>query len=88
MELALKERIEAKVEQAEGASTKPEAQREGSVKDLWKAFQIAFQVYTFTGGIDERVDRLTREIAQEIEKDPLTPFSTILIFLEGRPRSH
>ncbi|GKV00889.1 hypothetical protein SLEP1_g13500 [Rubroshorea leprosula] len=72
MELALKERKEAKAEaeQAGGASTKTEAQRKGSVTVLWKIFQFAFRVYTFAGGIDERADRLTRDIAQEIENDP------------------
>jgi len=37
---------------------------------LWKAFQFAFRVYTFAGGLDDRADNLTRELAQEIESDP------------------
>lgn len=39
-------------------------------KVLWRAFQLAFRVYTFAGGHDERADRLTRELAEEIENDP------------------
>lgn len=34
---------------------------------LWRAFQFAFRVYTFAGGHDDRADRLTRELAREIE---------------------
>lgn len=37
---------------------------------LWKAFQLAYRVYTFAGGQDDRADRLTRELAQEIETEP------------------
>jgi hypothetical protein len=39
-------------------------------KLLWRAFQFAFRVYTFAGGHDDRADKLTRELAQEIESDP------------------
>ncbi|XP_031092919.1 uncharacterized protein At4g04980-like [Ipomoea triloba] len=55
MELALKERREAS-----------EAKRRGSVKQLWRAFQLAFRIYSFAGGQDDRADRLTEELAQEI----------------------
>lgn len=41
-----------------------------SAKMLWKAFQFAYRVYTFAGGHDERADKLTRELAHEIETDP------------------
>lgn len=42
----------------------------GLSKMLWRAFQFAFRVYTFAGGLDDRADRLTRELAAEIESDP------------------
>ncbi|GLU23047.1 hypothetical protein SLE2022_390800 [Rubroshorea leprosula] len=70
MELALKERKEAKAEQTEGANIKSEAQKKGCIKHLWRTFQFAFRVYTFAGGIDERAEKLTRELAREIENDP------------------
>ncbi|OMO93919.1 hypothetical protein CCACVL1_06281 [Corchorus capsularis] len=63
MEIALKERREAKL-----ADNK--TQNKSNTKLLWKAFQFAFRVYTFAGGHDERADRLTRELAKEIETDP------------------
>jgi hypothetical protein len=40
-------------------------------KLLWRAFQFAFRVYNFAGGQDERADRLTAELAQEIETIPV-----------------
>ncbi|KAF3451520.1 hypothetical protein FNV43_RR07615 [Rhamnella rubrinervis] len=69
MELALRERREAKAaeEQSGSRNTGP---KKGSAKMLWRAFQFAFRVYTFAGGHDERADTLTRELAQEIESDP------------------
>ncbi|KAK4485202.1 hypothetical protein RD792_007828 [Penstemon davidsonii] len=68
MELALKERREAKAK--ENGETKPDGKKNGSGKMLWRAFQFAFRVYTFAGGHDDRADKLTRELAQEIETDP------------------
>ncbi|KAJ7968508.1 putative Hydroxyproline-rich glycoprotein family protein [Quillaja saponaria] len=67
MELALKERREAANKAGPGSKNdgKPKA------KMLWRAFQFAFRVYTFAGGHDDRADNLTRELAQEIESDPL-----------------
>ncbi|XP_016493098.2 uncharacterized protein LOC107812484 [Nicotiana tabacum] len=63
MELVLKERREAK--------TKNDGHKKlGSSKLLWKAFQFAFRVYTFAGGQDDRADKLTRELAQEIQTNP------------------
>ncbi|OIT06172.1 uncharacterized protein A4A49_08024 [Nicotiana attenuata] len=63
MELVLKERREAK--------TKNDGHKKlGSCKLLWKAFQFAFRVYTFAGGQDDRADKLTRELAQEIQTNP------------------
>lgn len=40
-------------------------------KLLWRAFQFAFRVYNFAGGQDERADRLTAELAHEIETFPV-----------------
>ncbi|XP_073311870.1 uncharacterized protein [Primulina huaijiensis] len=65
MELALKEKRNVKDKENE-----KEAKRKGSVKMLWRAFQFAFRVYSFAGGHDDRADKLTRELAQEIETDP------------------
>ncbi|KAK4347119.1 hypothetical protein RND71_033458 [Anisodus tanguticus] len=70
MELTLKERREAKQKENEGAGPKNDSHKKGSAKQLWKAFQFAFRVYTFAGGQDERADMLTRELASEIETDP------------------
>ncbi|WJX26582.1 hypothetical protein P8452_15484 [Trifolium repens] len=58
MELALKER---RMKNGESNS---------NGKLLWRAFQFAFRVYTFAGGHDDRADKLTRELGQEIESDP------------------
>ncbi|XP_075488989.1 uncharacterized protein LOC142527888 [Primulina tabacum] len=65
MELALKEKRNLKDKENE-----KEAKRKGSVKMLWRAFQFAFRVYSFAGGHDDRADKLTKELAQEIETDP------------------
>ncbi|XP_024924441.3 uncharacterized protein At4g04980-like [Ziziphus jujuba] len=70
MELALKERREAKLAENEQSGTKKTGPKKGCAKMLWRAFQFAFRVYTFAGGHDDRADTLTRELAQEIESDP------------------
>ncbi|XWS18355.1 hypothetical protein CRYUN_Cryun32bG0036700 [Craigia yunnanensis] len=70
MELALKERREVKLAENEESKSKAEAKRKGCAKMLWRAFQFAFRVYTFAGGHDDRADKLTRELAHEIETDP------------------
>ncbi|XP_057497667.1 chromatin-remodeling ATPase INO80-like [Actinidia eriantha] len=70
MELALKEKREEKARENEQGGPKVEGRKKGSVKMLWRAFQFAFRVYTFAGGQDDRADKLTRELAQEIESDP------------------
>ncbi|KAA8519828.1 hypothetical protein F0562_014082 [Nyssa sinensis] len=70
MELALKESREAKAKEKAEVRSKTEGQKKGSAKMLWKAFQFAFRVYTFAGGHDDRADKLTRELAHEIESDP------------------
>ena len=58
------------------AAAKSDASKPECGKLLWRAFQFAFRVYTFAGGHDDRADRLTRELAQEIEKDPNHPRQT------------
>ncbi|XP_062013228.1 uncharacterized protein At4g04980-like [Rosa rugosa] len=72
MELALKERREAKDSgEAQTIGTKTDKkQLKICIKMLWRAFQFAFKVYTFAGGHDDRADMLTRELATEIESDP------------------
>ncbi|KAL5576797.1 hypothetical protein UlMin_018496 [Ulmus minor] len=70
MELALKERREAKAEEKGQNETKTQRPKTGCGKMLWRAFQFAYQVYTFSGGLDDRADKLTRELAHEIESDP------------------
>ncbi|XP_015055300.2 uncharacterized protein At4g04980-like [Solanum pennellii] len=65
MELALKESREAKTKENRRGGSK-----NGSRKMLWKAFQFAFRVYSFAGGQDDRADKLTRELAQEIQRGP------------------
>ncbi|CAL1397914.1 unnamed protein product [Linum trigynum] len=61
MELALKERKIATSNGGQPSKT--------CCKTLWRAFQFAFRVYTFAGGHDDRADRLTKELAQQIEED-------------------
>ncbi|XP_068466950.1 uncharacterized protein At4g04980-like isoform X2 [Phaseolus vulgaris] len=65
MELSLKEK--------RNSGDKKDGVKKGGVSILWKAFQFAFRVYTFAGGLDDRADNLTRELAQEIESDPNQP---------------
>ncbi|KAL5054274.1 hypothetical protein RYX36_034956 [Vicia faba] len=59
MELVLKEKRESNAPKKECA------------KMLWRAFQFVFRVYTFAGGHDDRADKLTRELAKEIESGPI-----------------
>uniref|UniRef100_A0A0E0CSS5 Uncharacterized protein n=2 Tax=Oryza meridionalis TaxID=40149 RepID=A0A0E0CSS5_9ORYZ len=42
-------------------------QTAGVSRMLWRVFQLAFRVYNFAGGQDERADRLTTTLAREIE---------------------
>ncbi|KAL5841698.1 hypothetical protein ACOSQ3_012301 [Xanthoceras sorbifolium] len=65
MEFALKERREAKA--AKANEMKTEKRAADYVTMLWRAFQFAFRVYNFAGGQDDRADKLTRELAHEIE---------------------
>lgn len=50
--------------------SKTEGQAKAHTKMLWRAFQLAFRVYSFAGGQDDRADKLTKELALEIETDP------------------
>jgi len=50
-----------------------DGKRKEYAKLLWRAFQLAFRVYTFAGGHDDRADKLTRELAKEIESGPNQP---------------
>ncbi|CAI9089459.1 OLC1v1024033C2 [Oldenlandia corymbosa var. corymbosa] len=59
MELALQERRKA-----------DETRRLAHIRLLWKAFQLAFRVYTFAGGQDDRADRLTKELGQVLDAIP------------------
>ncbi|KAL2524175.1 Hydroxyproline-rich glycoprotein family protein [Abeliophyllum distichum] len=68
MELALKEIRDLKAKEKEEFNT--QGRKKGYAKMLWKAFQFAFRVYTFAGGQDDRADKLTRELAHEIETNP------------------
>lgn len=65
----IQEGREAKATANKETSLKKGVRTLGSAKMLWKAFQFAFRVYTFAGGQDDRADKLTRELAQEIETD-------------------
>ncbi|WZY97467.1 hypothetical protein YC2023_069796 [Brassica napus] len=69
MELALKEKREAKIasESRGGKQCKIKNKTVGWAKTLWRAFQFAFGVYTFAGGQDDRADKITRELGNEIE---------------------
>ncbi|KAK6255204.1 hypothetical protein QQP08_014436 [Theobroma cacao] len=67
MELALKEWRETKgsmVNKNNGCQT--DIQTKGNIQLLWKAFQLAFRVYSFAGGHDDRADKLAKELANEI----------------------
>ncbi|GFQ02537.1 uncharacterized protein at4g04980 [Phtheirospermum japonicum] len=68
MELALKEKREALAKENKEPN-KPDGKKNGSGKMMWRAFQFAFRVYTFAGGHDDRADKLTRELAKEIETE-------------------
>lgn len=72
MELALEERRKAKAATNEENewSKADGGQAKAHTKMLWRAFQLAFRVYSFAGGQDDRADKLTKELAHEIETDP------------------
>lgn len=65
----IQERREAKASEKKEPGPKSDKRTKGCSKLLWRAFQFAFRVYTFAGGHDDRADKLTRELANEIEND-------------------
>ncbi|XVF84624.1 hypothetical protein PTKIN_Ptkin17bG0052200 [Pterospermum kingtungense] len=68
MELALKEWRETKgamMDKNNGSKSDVQTKANG-IKLLWKAFQLAFRVYSFAGGNDDRADKLAKELADEI----------------------
>lgn len=70
--ILIQEWRDAKTREKEpGGQSNNNGRKKGSAgKMLWKAFQFAYRVYTFAGGLDDRADRLTKELADEIEKEP------------------
>ncbi|KAF0933482.1 hypothetical protein E2562_018575 [Oryza meyeriana var. granulata] len=65
VELALEESQDANdTVAAQAQARNPSA---GVSRMLWRVFQLAFRVYNFAGGQDERADRLTSTLAREIE---------------------
>ncbi|KAJ8534903.1 hypothetical protein K7X08_016631 [Anisodus acutangulus] len=70
MELVMKERREAKKREDGRGGLTNDGYKKGSRKLLWKAFQFAFRVYSFAGGQDDCADKLTKELAQEIQTCP------------------
>ncbi|KDP39350.1 hypothetical protein JCGZ_01107 [Jatropha curcas] len=65
MESALKERREAEAKGI-GETRRIDQKMKESVKMLWRVFQFAFQAYSFAGGLDDRFDKLAKELAEEI----------------------
>jgi len=70
IELALKERRDANSTAKAENRSKTKDQAKAHLKMLWRVFQLAFRVYSFAGGQDDRADMLTQELAKEIEADP------------------
>ncbi|XP_031484236.1 uncharacterized protein At4g04980-like isoform X2 [Nymphaea colorata] len=71
IEMALKESKEAKTAINGENSAKANGRRKSCSQLLWRAFQLAFRVYHFAGGQDDRAEQLTAELAKEIESYPL-----------------
>ncbi|PIA30675.1 hypothetical protein AQUCO_05400049v1 [Aquilegia coerulea] len=69
MELVLKERREAKTSSEGDSRSKTDIRPQAYTKMLWRAFQLAYQVYGFAGGQDDRANGLSIELANEIEAD-------------------
>jgi hypothetical protein len=70
MELALKESQDARETTTTAAARAQWGQAghgDGTSRMLWRVFQLAFRVYNFAGGQDERADKLTTILAHEIE---------------------
>ncbi|KAI4333985.1 hypothetical protein L6164_018729 [Bauhinia variegata] len=69
MELALKEEREANAITVTTCGSKNEHPRKDHIKMLWRSFQLAFRIYSFAGGQDDRADKLSQELADEIVTD-------------------
>jgi hypothetical protein len=67
MELALKESQDARETTTTTRALWASSHGDGASRMLWRVFQLAFRVYSFAGGQDERADRLTSILAHEIE---------------------
>ncbi|KAF8029888.1 hypothetical protein BT93_E2338 [Corymbia citriodora subsp. variegata] len=67
MELVLKERREEKEKEKMVTTVRLGRQKDDNSKMLWRAFQLAFRVYLFAGGHDNHADKLSKELAHEIE---------------------
>ncbi|KAG8658414.1 hypothetical protein MANES_03G146300v8 [Manihot esculenta] len=65
MELALKERREAKTN-GNGKTGATEGKMKDSGRLLWRVFRLAFQAYSFAGGQDDHSTKLANELANEI----------------------
>ncbi|WVZ73225.1 hypothetical protein U9M48_021561 [Paspalum notatum var. saurae] len=70
VELALKESQDAKEMSSHSKSSNAQAGG-GLSRMLWRVFQLAFKVYSFAGGQDERADQLTSILARKIEEHPI-----------------
>ncbi|CAN1810745.1 Uncharacterized protein At4g04980 [Linum perenne] len=68
MELAIKVKFSKVVERKDFENNGAQPSKT-CCKTMWRTFQFAFRVYTFAGGHDDRADRLTRELGQQIEED-------------------
>lgn len=71
MELALKESQDARETPTPTRAKWANSHGDGESRMLWRVFQLAFRVYNFAGGQDERADRLTSILAHEIEERAL-----------------
>lgn len=49
--------------------SKTDARKKENAKMLWRAFQLAYRVYIFAGGQDDRANKLAEEVAHEITAD-------------------
>lgn len=65
-----KERRELNAAADAESQLKDATKAKACTKMLWRAFQLAFRVYNFAGGQDDRADQLSKELAREIEADP------------------
>ncbi|CAN1810749.1 Uncharacterized protein At4g04980, partial [Linum perenne] len=69
MELAIKVKFSKVVLERKDFENNGAQPSKTCCKTMWRTFQFAFRVYTFAGGHDDRADRLTRELGQQIEED-------------------